>query len=67
MIGRIIFLVSSIITMKDMRANGVPCGRRCDNMWLVFLIHPKDTMVSQTRRDNGRVITSWEVNEKTWG
>jgi hypothetical protein len=27
-IGRIKLLVSSIITMKDMRARGVPCGRR---------------------------------------
>lgn len=31
-IGRIRFLVSSINTMKDIRAFGVPCGTRCASM-----------------------------------
>jgi len=66
-IGRITFLVSSIITMNDMRARGVPCGRRWDSMWLVFLVHPNNTIVNQIRSDRGRVIMSWEVNEKIWG
>ena len=30
--GRITLLVSSINTMKFIRAKGVPCGRRCDSM-----------------------------------
>jgi len=31
-IGRIKFLTISIITMKDTRAVGVPCGTRCVNI-----------------------------------
>jgi hypothetical protein len=53
--------------MNDMRARGVPCGRRWDSMWLVFLVHPNNTIVNQIRSDRGRVIMSWEVNEKIWG
>jgi hypothetical protein len=33
---------------------GVPCGTRCSNMWLVFLIHP-DYMT--TARDGGKVVS----------
>jgi len=43
-IGRIRFLTISIITMKDTKAVGVPCGTRCVNMWLVFFIQPNIIM-----------------------
>jgi len=31
-IGRIIFLVSSIITINDISTMGVPCGNKCDSI-----------------------------------
>jgi hypothetical protein len=40
--GRIIFLIVSMTTMNGISIVGVTCGTRCSNMWLVFLIHPKN-------------------------
>jgi hypothetical protein len=39
-IGRMMFLTSSIHTMKAIKATGVPIGRVWANIWIVFLIHP---------------------------
>jgi hypothetical protein len=38
--GRIMLLIVSMHTMKDIRNGGVPWGTRCVIMWLKFLIHP---------------------------
>lgn len=39
-IGRIIFEIVSIKTIKNLRAIGVPNGTKWVNMWLVKLIQP---------------------------
>jgi len=61
------FLDSSTITMKDIRGTGVPCGRRCLIMWLVFLIHPNIIILLQNIRDSGSVNVRCEVTENTCG
>ena len=40
--GRIILLIVSMITINGINIVGIPCGTKCSNMWLVFLIHPND-------------------------
>lgn len=40
--GRIRFLMVSITTMNGINMVGVPCGTRCSNIWLVFLIQPNN-------------------------
>ena len=40
--GRIRFLIVSMITINGISKVGVPCGTRCSNIWLVFLIHPNN-------------------------
>ena len=54
-IGRMILLVSSISTIKFIKARGVPCGRRCESMCLVFLVHPYIVTVIHKIMDVGRV------------
>lgn len=49
-IGRMILLVNSIITIKFIRAAGVPDGRRCDIMNFVLFIHPKYIMFNHRIR-----------------
>lgn len=66
-IGRIIFLVSSIITMNDISTAGVPWGSKWASMWLVFLIHPNSIIPSQNEIDNGKVTVRCEVTENTCG
>ena len=66
-IGRIIFLTSSIITINIIRAGGVPWGTRWDNMWFVFLNQPNNIKVIQNVKERGRVITKCDVGEKIWG
>ena len=41
--GRIRLLIVSMITINVINMVGVPCGTKCSNMWLVFLIHPNNT------------------------
>lgn len=53
--GRIRLLTSSIITMNIIRIVGVPCGTRCDNMWLVFFIQPNIIKDIQNISEIGRV------------
>jgi len=66
-IGRIMFLTSSIITMNIIRAEGVPWGTRCANIWFVFFVHPNSIKEVQNINEIGSVIVKWEVGEKIWG
>lgn len=66
-IGRIMFLVSSMITMNLISAIGVPCGRRWDSMCFVFFIHPNIIIDNHIINDIGKVMERWEVLENTWG
>lgn len=65
--GRIIFLTSSIITINIIRAAGVPCGTRWDSMWFVFFNQPNSIKDNQKISDNGNVTVRWEVGEKICG
>jgi len=62
--GRIRFLIISIMTIKDTKAVGVPCGTKCVSMWLVFFVQPNITMDTQVANEIGSVIVKWEVREK---
>ncbi len=66
-IGRMIFLVNSIATIKFINMGGVPCGNRWANMCFVFLTQPNIITVVQKINDIGKVIVRWEVGEKIWG
>jgi hypothetical protein len=66
-IGRIIFLVSSIKTINLIRAIGVPWGTRWLNIWFVFFSQPNKIIASQNTKERGRVTARWEVKEKSWG
>jgi len=66
-IGRIILLVSSIITIKNINGIGVPCGRRCESIWFVFFIQPNSVSLNHIVRDNGKLLDKWDVNEKICG
>lgn len=46
-IGRIIFLVNSINTIKFIKNTGVPCGTKWIKMCLVFFIKPKKIVLIQ--------------------
>jgi len=54
--GRIRFLIVSMMTINGISMVGVPCGTRCSNMWLVFLIHPNS--INLSHRGNARVSVS---------
>lgn len=66
-IGRIMFLTSSISTMKFIKVNGVPCGTMWDNMCLVLLIHPIIIILVQAIRAIGKFNEICEVVENTNG
>lgn len=66
-IGRIKLLVNSINTIKLIRAIGVPCGTKWESMWFVFFNQPIKLIDNQAIKARGRVITTCEVKEKTWG
>jgi len=66
-IGRIIFLTSSIMTINIIKVPGVPWGTKWDNMWFVFFNHPNSIKESQNVKDKGRVTVRWEVGEKICG
>jgi|SRR6266571_4011224 len=55
-IGRMIFLVNSIATIKFINMGGVPCGNRWANMCFVFLTQPNIITVVQKINDIGKVI-----------
>jgi len=60
-IGRMIVLVSSMITINIIRAGGVPWGRRWASMCFVLVIHPVVTTIVHRPRERGRVTERWEV------
>jgi len=53
--------------MKFIRAKGVPCGRRCESMCLVFLVHPYVVTVIHKIIDVGRVKDRCAVIENSCG
>lgn len=58
-IGRIIFLVVSINTIKEERGIGVLFGTRCENILFVLLIHPKIIVVNHRGKARERVKVKW--------
>jgi hypothetical protein len=65
--GRIILLIVSIITMNDIRAEGVPWGTKWENIELVKLIHPISINESQRGRARVNVVIIWLVAVKMNG
>lgn len=55
--GRIVFLIVSIITMKDMRADGVPWGTKWASIELVKFTHPIKIKDSHKGRANVKVVS----------
>ncbi len=53
--GRIKFLTVSIITIKAIKAPGVPGGTRCVNMWLYWKTHDQIIPPSQRGRAKATV------------
>ena len=51
--GRIMLLIISMITIDGNNIVGGPCGIKCSNMWLVFLIHPNN--INLTRGGRAKV------------
>ena len=66
-IGRMIVLVSSMITINIISMGGVPWGRRCASMCFVLVIHPMVVTAVHSLRERGRVIERCEVRENVWG
>jgi hypothetical protein len=65
--GRIRFLIVSMITMNGINIDGVPCGTRCSNMWLVFLIHPNNINLSHSGKARVSVSVKCLVLVKMYG
>ena len=53
-IGRIIRLMNSIITIKGIRIVGVFEGVRWENIWLVKFSHPKIIILNHRLKDNDK-------------
>jgi len=60
-IGRMMLLTSSIITMKFIKAVGVPVGTMCVSMLSVLLDQPKIIIAIHIDIAIGREIMMWEV------
>lgn len=65
--GRIRFLIVSIITINGINIVGVPCGTKCSNMWLVFLIHPNSINLSHIGSARVNVSVKCLVLVKMYG
>jgi hypothetical protein len=65
--GRITFLIDSINTIKDIRADGVPCGTRWANICLEKLTQPTSIKDSHIGRARVKVTTIWLVLVKIYG
>ena len=65
--GRIRFLVISIITMNGMRYEGVLWGTKWESIFFVIFNHPRKLTDNHIIMERGKVIHRWEVNENTWG
>jgi len=66
-IGRIKFLVSSIITIKFIRGIGVLCGTMCLRMMAGFLNNPIILILSHIDNDRGKITEIWEDSVKFCG
>ena len=66
-IGRIIFLIDSIKTIKGIKITGVPNGTKWANIWFVLLNHPYNIKISQIVNAIERVIAMWAVLVKVYG
>ena len=62
--GRIMFLVSSIITITGSRAVGVPVGTMCASIMWGDLIHPNNIRDSHRTNAKGRFNMMWLVGVK---
>jgi hypothetical protein len=51
-----------MITINGISVVGVPCGTRCSNMWLVFLINPNNINLIHKGRCNVSVRCLLHVN-----
>jgi len=65
--GRMTLLIVSMITMNGINMDGVPCGTRCSNMWLVFLIHPNSINLNHIGRAKVSVSVKCLVLVKMYG
>jgi hypothetical protein len=65
--GRIKFLIVSITTINGISMVGVPCGTRCSNIWLVFLIHPNSINLIHKGNASVSVSVRWLVLVKMYG
>jgi hypothetical protein len=65
--GRIMFLMVSMMTINGINIVGVPCGTRCSNMWLVFLIHPNSMNLIHIGRASVNVSVKCLVLVKMYG
>ena len=65
--GRIRFLIVSMTTMNGISIVGVPCGTRCSNMWLGFLIHPNSINLTHSGKANVKVSVKCLVLVKMYG
>lgn len=63
-LGRIIFLIVSIITINDISKFGVPRGTKWANIKLGFLNQPNIIILIQIVIDNGNVIIKCLVGVK---
>lgn len=59
--GRITFLIVSIITIKGIKTEGVPCGTKWANICFVLLIHPKNINLNHKGKAKDNVIVIWLV------
>lgn len=66
-IGRIMFLIVSIITMNIIKAGGVPNGTRWENIIMVELIHPYNIIANHIGKAILNVIKMWLVAVKMKG
>jgi len=66
-IGRIMFLVISITTIKDIKAIGVPWGNKWDSTNFVFWSQPNIIKLSHTDNERGKLKFRCDVTEKIWG
>ena len=62
--GRIIFLMSSIKTIKDKRIKGVPIGTKWDNTSVKNVIRPQRIIDNQITKAKGNTTTKWTVGVK---
>jgi hypothetical protein len=60
-------LIVSMITINGISMVGVPCGTRCSNMWLVFLIHPNNINLIHKGRAKVNVSVRCLVIVKIYG